>query len=166
MMQVKQELCASCGVCMQACSVDAIRMINDHVVINHALCTQCQACVDACPNGAITIIVEPTLQIQQVAIPEGIAPNSPTPSTAIVPKKAAPSHSLAPWAGTVLTYLGQEVAPRLVDILLSALERRLEASTAIPPTALPASPARMARPSRGARRQVRLRSRRNAFWNS
>jgi len=166
MMQVDQELCAGCGVCMQACSVDAIRMINDHAVIDHALCTHCQACVDACPNGAITVIVEPIRQLQQVAIPEGIAPNSPKPPTAIVPEKAAPTHSPAPWTGVVLTFLGQEVVPRLVTILLSALERRLATPTAPPPTALSASPARMARPSRGARRQVRLRSRRNAYWNS
>jgi len=166
MMQVKQELCAGCGVCMQVCSVDAIRLINDHAVIEHALCTCCQACVDACPNGAITIIVEPARQIQQVAIPEGIVLNSPTPLAAIVPEKAAPTHSLAPWAGAALTFLGQEVAPRLVDILLSALERRLAASAAHPTTVLPTSPARMARTGRGVRRQARFRSKRNAYWNS
>jgi NAD-dependent dihydropyrimidine dehydrogenase PreA subunit len=166
MIQVDQELCAGCGVCMQACSVDAIRLINDHAVIDHALCTYCHACVDACPNGAITIIVEPARQIQQVAIPEGIAPNSPMSPAAIVSEKAVPTRSLAPWAGAALTFLGQEVAPRLVDILLSASERRLAASAAHPATVLPPTPARMARTGRGVWRQARLRSRRNAYWNS
>jgi len=51
--KVNQELCAGCGVCVDACSVEAIQMVDYRAKIDDALCTQCGVCMDACPNGAI-----------------------------------------------------------------------------------------------------------------
>jgi NAD-dependent dihydropyrimidine dehydrogenase PreA subunit len=162
MIQVDQELCAGCGVCMEACSMDAIRLINDHAVIDHALCTQCQACVDACPNGAITAIAEPARQAQIVALPKPV----PAPITGIPVERETPTRSIAPAAGAVLAFLGSEVVPRLVDVLVTALERRLTVPTTGTTSSIPTSPRRFARSNRGIRRQARYRGRRNDIWKS
>ncbi len=47
--------CRGCGVCMDACPSDAIRMSNGHAIVQPDLCTGCGACVDACPTGAIQL---------------------------------------------------------------------------------------------------------------
>jgi NAD-dependent dihydropyrimidine dehydrogenase PreA subunit len=162
MLQVDQELCAGCGVCMEACSVDAIRLINDHAVIDHTLCTQCQACVDACPNTAITAIAEPVRQEQIVALPKPV----PAPIAVTLQENETPTRSFAPAAGAVLVFLGREVVPRLVDVLVTALERRLTVPTTGTTSSIPASPRRFTRSNRGIRRQARYRGRHNDIWKS
>lgn len=55
--QVLPELCAACGLCVQACPYGA-RTIDDlaHVAtVNAALCQACGACAAACPNKATTV---------------------------------------------------------------------------------------------------------------
>ena len=67
--QVNQELCAGCGVCMEACSVGAIQLVDQRAVIDNMLCTQCEACADACPNEAIDILSIPARSMPIAALP-------------------------------------------------------------------------------------------------
>jgi len=74
---------------------------------------------------------------------------------AALPEMITPARGLVPLAGAALAFLGREVAPRLADVLVAALERRLACSPV--PTIIPASlssqkPAAM---SRRERRQAR-----------
>jgi NAD-dependent dihydropyrimidine dehydrogenase PreA subunit len=133
--QVNQELCLDCGACVDACSIGAIQMTGQRAVIVQELCTRCEACVEACPNGAIAVISEPAYQAPipaHRADKTGLVPDQKPPALA---EKAPSAGGLAPLAGAALVFLGQEVAPRLVDVLIDALDRKLArpTTTAIAP---------------------------------
>jgi Fe-S-cluster-containing hydrogenase component 2 len=87
------------------------------VAINQALCTQCEACMRACPSGALSHVLD--------AVPAKTEDKMPVPV-----KKQPPlvqkQRTLAPWVGTTLAFLTQEILPRLVDVAVTALERRRE----------------------------------------
>ncbi len=155
-MQVNQALCSGCGVCVEACSNSAIQLAGRWVEINQALCTQCQDCVEACPNGAITAVSEPVQQMLSSAA-------LPAVETEIIP---APKQTALPeLAGAALTFLGREVAPRLVEVLATALERRLTTPATSATTSLSAPPKSSAKTSRGIRKQARYRGGRSFNGN-
>jgi Fe-S-cluster-containing hydrogenase component 2 len=156
-LQVNQELCAGCGMCIGACSVGAIELVDQRAEINDALCTQCEACVDACPNGAITVILEPAHLVPTVELATIETQMIPAPTRTAQPAAEPPNHNLAALAGTALTFLGREVAPRLVDVLVTAIERRLATPAASERTSLSVSPKSSTRTNPGTRRQARYR---------
>jgi len=154
MVQVNQALCAGCGICVDSCPVEAIRLVNLRAVINDAQCTQCEACHDACPNGAIVILSTPVPSSSTV---------SPTPVRATQSEIIAPASSRVPLAGAALSFLSSEVAPRLMDALANVLERKLVQPTTTAPVAT-LSLGTMAH-GRGERRQVRRRGGRTGTRN-
>ncbi len=155
--RVDQALCAGCGVCAETCSNCAIYLVDHRAVIDEALCTQCQACVDACPNGAITAIYEPAQRAPIAARPVAETQIIPAPNPTVLPETAAPARGLAPLAGAALAFLGHEVAPRLVDVLVNALERRLAQPTATVINPSNTSASVLTTQSRGKQRQARYR---------
>jgi Fe-S-cluster-containing hydrogenase component 2 len=134
--QINRERCAGCGVCMDTCPEGAIQLMDSQAVIDEGLCTQCKACIDACPNGAISEVRMPerSFAIMRPSTSE----SSPVPIQIqpALAKSKTPARSLAPLAGAALAFLGKEVAPRLVDVVVTALENRLvrtpKTSTLIP----------------------------------
>ena len=48
------EKCDRCGTCISVCRSNAIMLLTDSLVIDHAACTGCQRCVAICPFGALT----------------------------------------------------------------------------------------------------------------
>jgi ferredoxin len=155
--QVNQELCDGCGVCVEACPVGAIQLVDQRAVIDDALCTQCEACIDACPDGALTALSVPANSTPLVALPAAESSMIPAPIQTALSETEAPAHGLALLAGAALTFLGREVAPRLVDVLITALERRLArpTTTAIARVSTPSRS--LAVKGRGERRQARFR---------
>ena len=127
--QVNRELCAGCGVCAEVCSAGAIRMVDQRAVIVDALCSQCEACVEACPNGAITAISMPSYHAPVLALPVTESGLILDQQLAVLTETAPPARGLALLAGTALAFVGREVAPRLADVLIDALERRLARPT-------------------------------------
>jgi NAD-dependent dihydropyrimidine dehydrogenase PreA subunit len=163
--RVNQELCTGCGTCVDSCPVEAIRLVDQQAVIDDALCTQCEACIDACPNGAITALSIPARSSPILAPPAAETRMIPVPAQSARPEIAAPAHGLAPLAGAALTFLGSEVAPRLADVLIAALERRLTQSTPTTIAPVPASSRGHTTWGRGERRQARYRGGRTGNRN-
>jgi hypothetical protein len=81
----------------------------------------------------------------------------PVQDQAKLPETVAPVRGLAPLAGAALSFLGSEVAPRLIDVLIAALERRLAQPTTTAISALPTSSRGHTTQSRGKQRQARYR---------
>jgi len=54
---VDEELCAGCGLCIEACPYEAREMHpwKNLAIVNAALCQGCSACVVACPNKASAV---------------------------------------------------------------------------------------------------------------
>ncbi len=164
-MQIDQTLCAGCGACIGACPRGAIYLTNHRAVIDETLCIQCQSCVDACPNGAIAAVYEP-IKPRSIAVqPKAETLIIPAPNVVVLPEASTPARGLAPLAGAALAFLGREIAPRLVDVLANALDRRLTQPKTTVIT--PANPsARICTTQRrGAQRQARYRGGRSGFRN-
>jgi len=156
-MRVDQELCAGCGVCAETCSNGAINLVDHRAVIDEVQCTQCQACVDACPNGAIAAVYEP-IPPEPIAVRPVVETHIISASNAtVLPEASTPVRSLAPLAGAALAFLGHEVAPRLVDVLVNTLERRLAQPTATVITPSRTSARVLTTQSLGTQRQARYR---------
>lgn len=155
--QINQELCAGCGICADACSREAIHLVDNHAEIDQDRCTQCQECIQICPNGAISAIPEPVSITPVMALPAAETRITPVSTPVTVQVREKPVSGLATLAGTVLAYMGSQVAPRLLDTMTNALERRLaqpKMSPALTPTT-PATPFMAHNKSRG--RHLRYR---------
>ncbi|MCD4820163.1 MAG: electron transfer flavoprotein subunit alpha [Candidatus Cloacimonetes bacterium] len=55
MIEVINEKCVGCGLCLKACAYDAIKIIDKVAEIDVDKCTLCGACVSSCPFDAIFI---------------------------------------------------------------------------------------------------------------
>jgi NADPH-dependent glutamate synthase beta subunit-like oxidoreductase/NAD-dependent dihydropyrimidine dehydrogenase PreA subunit len=57
--EVNQDICGGCGICVALCSYDAARLVESDKglvsVIDNLKCKRCGVCVAACPAGAIAI---------------------------------------------------------------------------------------------------------------
>jgi len=53
--EVDREKCTGCGLCVDACPVEAISLENDKAKVDEEKCTECGRCVEECPNEAIRI---------------------------------------------------------------------------------------------------------------
>lgn len=47
--------CILCKICMKKCPIDAISMVDDHIVVDMDACTGCGICKDACPKKVVQI---------------------------------------------------------------------------------------------------------------
>jgi Pyruvate/2-oxoacid:ferredoxin oxidoreductase delta subunit len=163
--QINQELCAGCGVCVDECLVGAIHLVDQRAVIDDALCTHCEACADVCPNEAITALSIPAYSMPIAALPAAESRIVPGQSQVALQETTSSDRGIVPLVGAALAFLGREAAPRLVDVLVTVLERRLArlTTTTVDPVST-FSQIHIAR-DRGERRQACYRSRRSGYRN-
>ena len=53
--EIIEENCTGCGLCIPACPYDAISLCDDLVRIDYDTCNLCGGCVDVCPENAIAL---------------------------------------------------------------------------------------------------------------
>ena len=53
--KIDGEKCTGCGLCVDACPVEAISLENDKAKVDAEKCVDCGQCVEECPNEAISI---------------------------------------------------------------------------------------------------------------
>ena len=53
--KVDEEKCTGCETCVEACPVEAIKMVDGIAKVDSELCTDCGTCVEACPVEAISM---------------------------------------------------------------------------------------------------------------
>jgi len=56
-LQVRKDLCLGCGLCINNCPRQAIRLLWDQAEIDQRRCNQCRLCLEVCPQGAIIEMV-------------------------------------------------------------------------------------------------------------
>jgi ferredoxin len=156
-LRIDGELCTGCGACVEACAYKAIQLIDQRAAIDLSKCTQCEACLDACPNGAI---VDELVRSSAVLItpPAAIEPETTSVHRAITAQETkGATHGIKAVAGAALAFLSSEVAPRLIDVVIRSMERRLAqpATTTIPPS--PSAASNFDLPGKGLRKQTRYR---------
>lgn len=103
------ERCSGCGVCVEACPVEAIGLRNGVARVDEELCTGCEACIVACPEGAI----QPVVQGELVTVPEQPAPTVQQPSP------------LAETAGAAVVAAGVGLLAKSAGALAQAVSRWL-----------------------------------------
>jgi len=116
MLHMNLDACIGCGVCVEMCPAEAMCLIAGKAVINTELCTVCQTCIGVCPTGAIMVVTPPT----QAALTAVLRP--PVAAMPSQKQEAAPG-GLALWTSIALALVEHQVAPRLADVLVAALER-------------------------------------------
>ena len=155
--RINGELCAGCGSCIEACSTGAIHLTDHEAEIDETLCIVCEACLEACPNGAIILVTEPAytepITMQHVITPGLEVDQHPVSLS----ETAVPARSIKSLAGAALAFLGNEVAPRLMDVVIKSIENRLAqpTTTTISPSLL--SSRDYSLQNRGQRMQIRHR---------
>ena len=155
--QVSKELCTGCGSCIDVCSAGAIHLVDHQAEIDETLCETCEACLDACPNGAIIAITDSVYTESTVVHPVAVPGLAIGQQPATLSETSVPVRDLKPLVGAALAFLGNEVTPRLVEVLIKSIENRLAQpiATSIYPS-LPVS-RECSMQSRGQRKQIRRR---------
>jgi len=54
--QVDTDKCTGCGLCVEICPVEAIKISGGVAEVDEDICIGCRACEDECPNDAITVM--------------------------------------------------------------------------------------------------------------
>ena len=68
--KIDSTLCNACGVCMDRCPMDAIRMNDDFSEIIDGRCIGCGVCIGTCPEDAITLEAKPDMDAPPVDFQE------------------------------------------------------------------------------------------------
>ncbi|MGB7297637.1 MAG: 4Fe-4S binding protein [Candidatus Aminicenantales bacterium] len=65
---VHRDSCEGCGVCLDRCQMDALRLEDDKVTVDLGRCIGCGLCVTTCPTGSLTLERKPSSE--QPEVPE------------------------------------------------------------------------------------------------
>lgn len=69
----KGETCLSCGLCVERCQMEALRLEADTITLNRDRCIGCGLCVSTCPTDSLCLVRKP--ESEQTKIPKDIVQN-------------------------------------------------------------------------------------------
>ncbi len=121
-MQVDTERCVGCGACIEVCPNGAIQLRQAKAWINPDLCTECKTCAEVCPQGSIQASRE-ILPMEAASLSIKAPTISESRSAMVIEPPQYQEKKGAPFRA-VLTFLGQEILPRAIDLFLTRLEER------------------------------------------
>lgn len=53
--RVDPDKCLGCFCCVEVCPQNALKVVNEKVVVDEDECDECGACTEVCPNDAIRL---------------------------------------------------------------------------------------------------------------
>ena len=130
MVYVNDSMCSGCGDCVDVCPSGAMTFRDNRAFIDQDLCNECGACINACPQGAI--ISEEKLPVNREIIQVPAIPLD-HPAVQISPiERASVREIILPAIGSMLVWTGRELAPRLADLAIGYLDRRIQSFRVTP----------------------------------
>jgi ferredoxin len=139
---VDKNLCAGCGVCLDACGQGAITWHGPAVSIDETLCTSCGRCVDLCLTGAIIAVkTQSEDRAEGGPRPHQYAPPFPVETPAAHPRPLAAAQLTEsasrpqPVAAWQLD-LARRVVTGLINVAAYLVERRQNRVPTAPVTGL------------------------------
>ena len=67
---VNPETCKGCGICVERCQMEALRLEDEKVACNLDRCIGCGLCVSTCPTGSLTLARKP--EQDQPEVPKNV----------------------------------------------------------------------------------------------
>lgn len=52
---IDKDLCIGCGICVDECPQEALRVEDNIAVVNEDACIECGICIGECPQEAISL---------------------------------------------------------------------------------------------------------------
>lgn len=138
MVFINTELCNGCGECIDICPTGALTLQENQVIISQELCRGCEICINSCPQGAIEVSSQVSEQPEDELIEHQPLENDVIRIPSEIPEEIdimpvqQPQYHLQnialPAIGSALLWAGREVIPRLANLAIQYLDRRLQSS--------------------------------------
>ena len=130
MVYVNDTACNGCGVCSDICSTGALIFQNHRAYIDQELCQECEACVSICPQGAILCGEMNTISQEVIRVPSVLPAQSDFQEK--LSERIPIREVILPTISSILLWTGRELVPRLADLAIRHLDRRMQTAKLVP----------------------------------